>query len=177
MEFSILGPVEASVGGTDIPLDGTKQRTTLAALLLAHGHMVTDDRLSALLWGWEPPATMSAQIYTYISRLRKRLGPGIRLERRGPGYWLDIGRSGFDWAEFERLAGTGTRALTDGRFEQAARDLRDALALWSAPALSNTTDYLGEIELPGWRRPTWRLWRAASKPTWPWARTPRWWPN
>ncbi|MEU9620016.1 MULTISPECIES: BTAD domain-containing putative transcriptional regulator [unclassified Streptomyces] len=148
MEFSILGPVEASVGGTDIPLDGTKQRTTLAALLLAHGHMVTDDRLSALLWGWEPPATMSAQIYTYISRLRKRLGPGIRLERRGPGYWLDIGRSGFDWAEFERLAGTGTRALTDGRFEQAARDLRDALALWSAPALSNTTDYLGEIELP-----------------------------
>ncbi|MFE7329712.1 BTAD domain-containing putative transcriptional regulator [Streptomyces sp. NPDC057565] len=148
MKFSILGPVEASVDGADIPLDGTKQRTTLAALLLARGHMVTDDRLSTLLWGWEPPATMSAQIYTYISRLRKRLGPGIRLERRGPGYWLDIGPAGFDWAEFERLAGIGTRALSGGRFEQAARDLREALSLWSAPALSNTTDFLGEIELP-----------------------------
>ncbi|WP_328781597.1 helix-turn-helix domain-containing protein [Streptomyces canus] len=88
MEFQLLGPVEASDGARRIALSGSKVHTVLAVLLLARGRVVSDGRLSELLWGWSPPATMNAQIYTYISRLRKLLGPGVDLVRRQPGYQL-----------------------------------------------------------------------------------------
>ncbi|HSX98813.1 MAG TPA: transcriptional regulator, partial [Streptomyces sp.] len=57
MDFRVLGPIEARRGDTRIPLSGSKVHTVLAALLLARGRVVSDSRLSALLWGWEPPAT------------------------------------------------------------------------------------------------------------------------
>jgi DNA-binding SARP family transcriptional activator len=148
MRFSVLGPVGVFQGGAEVALAGRKQRTVLAALLLARGGVVSDDRLSTLLWGWDPPATRSAQIYTYVSRLRRRLGPEIRLVRRAPGYLLDIGDTSFDLAEFERMVGEGDEALTSGRFERAAGRLRAALGMWRGPALAHVTRFLAEVELP-----------------------------
>jgi DNA-binding transcriptional activator of the SARP family len=66
-------------------LDGSKQRTVLAALLLARGRMLSDSQLSYLLWGEHPPNTVNAQIYTYVSRLRKSLGSEVNIQRRRPG--------------------------------------------------------------------------------------------
>ncbi|MCJ0871774.1 AfsR/SARP family transcriptional regulator [Streptomyces sp. AP-93] len=129
-------------------MSGTKVQTVLAALLLARGRVVSDSRLIALLWGWDPPATMHAQIYTYVSRLRKLLGPDVELVRRQPGYLLDLGGARVDAVEFERLGRTGREALRDGRHEQAADLLRDALELWQGPALANVTTHLAEAELP-----------------------------
>ncbi|MEV8063296.1 regulator protein, partial [Streptomyces antimycoticus] len=62
VEFGILGPVEVRVDGRLLPVDGAKQRTVLAALLLSGGRVVSDDRLSELLWGRNPPVTMTAQL-------------------------------------------------------------------------------------------------------------------
>ncbi|MFD0200202.1 MULTISPECIES: helix-turn-helix domain-containing protein [Saccharothrix] len=42
------------------------------ALLLADNGAVSDTQMSDFLWGDHPPATVDAQIYTYVSRLRKR---------------------------------------------------------------------------------------------------------
>lgn len=148
MEFRVLGPVEAEADGAQIGLDGAKQRSVLAALLLERDSLVSDQRISELVWGNKTPVTLNAQIYTYVSRLRKTLGPGVRIVRRSPGYLLEIGASGFDLAEFTELAARGAVELEAGHHEKAAGLLRDALTRWSGPALANVTEHLAAAEAP-----------------------------
>ncbi|WP_405403347.1 BTAD domain-containing putative transcriptional regulator [Streptomyces sp. NBC_01104] len=151
MEFHLLGPVEARREGLRIAISGTKMHTLLAALLLARGRVVPDSRLSALLWGANPPATMSAQIYTYVSRLRKLLEPEVSLERRAPGYVIVTTGCGLDVVEYERLDRLGRQALQEGRYDEAGTLLRNALDLWRGPALANVTEFLEEEEAPQWQ--------------------------
>ncbi|WP_439678564.1 AfsR/SARP family transcriptional regulator [Embleya sp. MST-111070] len=148
MEYRILGPVEILDGGTRIPLDGVKQRTVLAALLLAEGRFLSDSELSTLLWGFDPPATLKAQIYNYVSRLRKTVGHSLSITRRSPGYLMRIDKDFFDLLEFERLAARGQSALLARRYEEAGRLLRDALALWHGPALADVSEHLTNAEGP-----------------------------
>lgn len=148
MEFRLLGPVEARVGERRIPTSGTKIHTVLAVLLLARNRVVSDSRLTMSLWGWDPPATMSAQIYSYVSRLRKLLGPDVQLVRRSSGYLMLTHASRVDVEEFERLYQLGRTAMTERRYADADRLLRGALGLWRGPALGNVTPFLAETELP-----------------------------
>ncbi|MFF4604370.1 BTAD domain-containing putative transcriptional regulator [Streptomyces sp. NPDC001339] len=146
MEFRILGPVEAIRDGTALPLNGPKIRTVLAALLLARGQVVSDDRLSHLLWGWNPPSTMSAQLYTYVSRLRKILGDGIGLIRTAPGYRIELGDARLDLLEYERLDRLGREYLARGEHDRASALFREALRLWQGPALADVTEFLASEE-------------------------------
>ncbi|MEI5006970.1 BTAD domain-containing putative transcriptional regulator [Streptomyces sp. PmtA] len=146
MEFRVLGPVEVRRHGSRVPLSGTKLHTVLAALLLAREEVVSDDRLSRLLWGWAPPATASAQLYTYVSRLRKILGDDILIDRRPPGYAMAIGNSSLDLIEFQELDREGREALSAHDHEKAGDLLRSALARWNGPPLANTTDHLAAAE-------------------------------
>ena len=148
MEFRVLGPVEAVRGGERVPLSGSKIHTVLASLLLAQDRVVSDSRLSSLLWGWDPPATASAQIYTYMSRLRKQLGDEAEILRRPPGYVLHAPGSAVDLVEFRSLEQRGRQALAQRRFDEAAQLLRSALELWRGTALGNVTEFLREAELP-----------------------------
>ncbi|MGI5531188.1 BTAD domain-containing putative transcriptional regulator [Streptomyces syringium] len=148
MDFKILGPVSAERDGHPVALDGGKQRTALATLLLAHGQVVTDERLTALLWGWDPPATSTHQLYTYVSRLRTRLGPRHGLRRHGAGYRMDIGDADFDWDTFRSLADAGRADLLAARYADAERRLGRALALWWGPALTDVTEHLARAEGP-----------------------------
>ncbi|MFH8868867.1 BTAD domain-containing putative transcriptional regulator [Streptomyces griseus] len=148
MHFTLLGSVSAETGARVVALDGNKQRTVFAALLLAHGKVVTDERLIRFVWGWDPPASSVNQLYTYVSRLRTRLGDGVRLERGGPGYRLDIGDSTVDWEAFRELADAGGAELRAGRYAEAERGLAAALALWRGPALTGVTEQLAGAEAP-----------------------------
>lgn len=148
MEFGILGPLRVCTDGREIPIPGRKQRTLLAALLLARGGVLSDERLTALLWGQRPPATVSAQLYTYVSRLRQRLGTGVELVREPAGYRLGTGDAVFDAAEFHRLSRSGHTALREGRPDVAAHLLRACLGLWRGPSLGGVTDQLREAETP-----------------------------
>ncbi|MFF4404880.1 BTAD domain-containing putative transcriptional regulator [Streptomyces sp. NPDC001404] len=148
MEFQLLGNVVASNSRGRVALAGAKIHTVLATLVLARGRMVSDGRLSSSLWGWNPPATMNAQIYTYISRLRGLLGDEAELARGQAGYVLHTDRPVIDLVEFERLAGAGGEALRQRRHADADRDLRAALALWRGPALANVTEFLADEERP-----------------------------
>ncbi|MET9899230.1 BTAD domain-containing putative transcriptional regulator [Streptomyces sp. NPDC006446] len=147
MDFQVLGPVEARKGGVRIALSGSKVHTVLASLLLARGRVVSDDRLSSMLWGWEPPATAGAQIYTYMSRLRKLLGADVEIDRRPPGYVLRAPHSTIDLLEFEQLDREGRTALGRGRHREASTLLSRALGLWRGAALGNVTEYLAGAEL------------------------------
>ncbi|MGI5365931.1 regulator protein [Streptomyces sp. A244] len=149
MRFRVLGPVRMGAEGQETALEGTKPRALLAALVLARGTVVPDTRLIALLWGDDAPATVAAQVYTYVSRLRRQLGPDVELVRRRPGYALHTGQSFVDLYEFERLARLGQDDFRAGRYAPAAERLRSALALWSGSALTDTTRFLREAAEPG----------------------------
>ena len=55
VRISVLGPVRAWVGGEPVDLAGPKQRSVLVRLVLAHGDVVSVDRLIEDLWAGEPP--------------------------------------------------------------------------------------------------------------------------
>ncbi|MFG3154920.1 BTAD domain-containing putative transcriptional regulator [Streptomyces sp. NPDC048219] len=148
LAFRLLGPVSVARAGTVVPLSGAKIHTVLAVLLLARGALVTDSRLSAALWAEEPPATSNAQIYTYVSRLRKTLGNDVRISRQGPGYVLDTGNCEVDLFSFERLERLGRQALEENRHAEAGRLLGEALGHWSGQALENVTEHLLRFERP-----------------------------
>lgn len=146
-EFRLLGPVTVVAAGRERALRGTKQRTLLAALLLARGALVLDSQLIGVLWGEAPPATVGAQLYTHASRIRGRLGAGLGLVRQSTGYRLRPAAHRCDAVEFARLAGEGHDALRAGRHAAAAQRLREALAWWRGPALADVTDLLRDAEV------------------------------
>ncbi|MFG2882790.1 BTAD domain-containing putative transcriptional regulator [Streptomyces sp. NPDC048297] len=148
MEYGILGPVQVRHDGEEIPLDGTKQRTVLAALLLAEGGFLPDTELSWFLWGDRPPATLTAQLYNYVSRLRRKLGPSARIDRREHGYLMRTDDSSFDLLCFRDLAAHGQSAIGAGKYQEAGELLRQALALWRGPVLANVCEYLANSEGP-----------------------------
>ncbi|MEV0536483.1 BTAD domain-containing putative transcriptional regulator [Kitasatospora sp. NPDC050463] len=149
MELRVLGPVEVlDDRGIHIELPGVKAQTVLASLLLANGQTVSDTHLSDMLWAWDPPTTMTAQIYTYVSRLRKRLGPHIELIRRPRGYQLISHGAELDLTTFERLARRGRDALTRGNLTQAAEDLRAGVSRYRGTVLGNVTEFLADAERP-----------------------------
>ena len=133
MEFAILGPVEARRDGAALPLGGPKQRGLLAMLLLSANEPVSRDRLIAGLWGDEPPPSASQSLDSYVSRLRRLLGPN-RLLRRAPGYLIAVGPDELDLDRFEQAL---ERARASGDSAATSRLLHEALAVWRGPALAD----------------------------------------
>jgi DNA-binding SARP family transcriptional activator len=148
MELRVLGTVEAVTSDRRVPFHGAKPRTIVATLALAHGETVPDNRLAAMLWGTRPPATAAAQIYTYMSRLRKQLGANVQIVRRPPGYVLDLGTTALDLAVFTALLAHGQELLAAGSHNAAANRLGTALAMWQGKALGGVTEFLAESEGP-----------------------------
>jgi DNA-binding SARP family transcriptional activator len=148
VDLRILGTVSVSKDGEEVPLEGAKQRTVLAALLLAQRRVISDAQLSRLLWNWDQPATASAQIYTYVSRLRRALHPQVEILRRRPGYLLTVHDGRFDYEEFDLLSRLGELEAAGGRHEAAARYFQSALGLWRGPALADVTEHLASSMAP-----------------------------
>jgi DNA-binding SARP family transcriptional activator len=117
-EFRLLGPLEAVVDGTPVPLAAAKPRALLALLLLNRNHVVSTERLIDELWGDDPPAQATKTLQVYVSQLRKALGAD-RLVTRAPGYVLRVEEGELDLDRFEQLR-------REGRHEEA-------LALWRGP--------------------------------------------
>jgi len=147
LQFRILGPVQVWIRGGEVQLGGSKQRTVLATLLLARGRVVTDAALSTVLWGEDPPRTSSAQIYTYVSRLRRSLGDQVELVRSGQGYALRAPEAWFDLDEYLALSRRGRAAMEQGRPDVATLHLAAALELWRGAALGSGTEFLAETEV------------------------------
>jgi DNA-binding SARP family transcriptional activator len=148
VEFRILGPVGLWSHDQEIVLNGTKQRTVLAALLLARERVLFDRQIGEMLWGKNPPATYQAQIYTYVSRLRQCLRDYSDIARKGSGYVMRLTAARFDYTYFEELSMLGRTALRERRYGEAAETLRAALDLWRGPTLTDVTEYLAEAESP-----------------------------
>jgi DNA-binding SARP family transcriptional activator len=137
VEFRILGPLAVVESGRSLPLGGARQRALLALLLTRANQVVSSDRLVDELWGERPPKAALNTIQFYVSTLRRTLAPHEVIATRPPGYLIQIEPRQFDLHRFERLAAEGRQALADGRANDAASTLREALALWRGPPLAD----------------------------------------
>ncbi|WP_166427730.1 AfsR/SARP family transcriptional regulator [Nonomuraea mesophila] len=101
-------------------------RTMLAALALSAGNTVTVEQLALALWPDDPPAHQRRSVQTYISRLRRVLGPAaIRTVKSG--YRLDADPDDVDVLRFHRLL---ARAASSRDTRAEREQLEEALALW-----------------------------------------------
>jgi WD40 repeat protein/DNA-binding SARP family transcriptional activator/energy-coupling factor transporter ATP-binding protein EcfA2 len=136
MEFLILGPIDVRNASGAVALGGLKPRAVLAVLLLRANEPVSAERLALALWGEDAPGGAVKTVQVHVSRLRKALGDPDVLTTTAAGYRLRVRPGELDAERFEALVESGRQALDEGRAEDAARILRDALALWRGAALA-----------------------------------------
>lgn len=142
VRIRLLGPIDIVSASGLVAFQGSKMPTLLAALALAEGRPVPDSRLCYYLWGCDPPATQTAQLYTYVSRLRAQLGKSIPIIRHASSYLLPAGTIDVDERRFRRLSQQGHELLDRGEPAAAARMLEEALSLWQGPAMMGVTEHL-----------------------------------
>ena len=136
MEFQILGPIAVHDTTGAVALGGNKPRAVLAVLLLHPNEPVSAERLALALWGEDAPGGAVKTVQVHVSRLRKALGDPDAVTTSAAGYTLRVRTGELDVDRFEGLVEDGRQALADGRTEDAATFLRDALAVWRGPALA-----------------------------------------
>lgn len=139
LRFEVLGPVRAWRGDDEIALGSPQQRSLLAYLLLQDGTPVTTAQLVDALWDAAAPPAAVGMVRSYVSRLRRTLGPEVLASVAG-GYAVRAGS--VDLTEFRRLLAVARRS--DG--DAAATALRSALALWHGTPLAGVTADFAEFE-------------------------------
>ncbi|MGW0763477.1 AfsR/SARP family transcriptional regulator [Streptomyces sp. NPDC002814] len=155
MDIKVLGALAVTENGVSIAPTAPKPRQVLALLALNADRVVPVSALIEELWGVTPPRSARTTLQTYVLQLRELIavaldgerggadGPGARrtakevLVTMPGGYLLASGGGASDIRLFERLAGMGYRAMDAGDFPGAARQLREALTLWSGTAFAD----------------------------------------
>jgi predicted ATPase/DNA-binding SARP family transcriptional activator len=140
VRYGILGGTQVRDGHGDVVvLGGRRLRALLAALALRAGRVAAPEVLIDEVWAGDPPRDAPAALQALVGRLRRGLGRGAVLSEPG-GYRLAADEDDVDLFVFERLVRRGTAALERGDAPAAARDLREALAMWRGPALADLPD-------------------------------------
>uniref|UniRef100_A0AAU2UWN3 Tetratricopeptide repeat protein n=1 Tax=Streptomyces sp. NBC_00003 TaxID=2903608 RepID=A0AAU2UWN3_9ACTN len=147
MRFGLLGPLHAQIAGRAVPLNGPRQAKMLAALLLDANNVVAMERLVAVMWDTNAPATAVRQVQDAVSGLRRNLvacgAPGSLISTRRGGYEIHLAQDQLDLLEFDHerhLADQHTAPL------ETAVALRRALACWRGDALVDTPSQVLEID-------------------------------
>lgn len=146
LRFGMLGPLQMSANGTEVPLGAAKQRAVLAVLLINRNRPVAIDSLIDAAWQEQPPPEARASLHAHISRLRRLVSsvgvdPAAVLFSARPGYRLDVADDDCDIGRFTVEQKAGIQAAAIGRFEQASGHLSVALAEWRGPVLEDLRDF------------------------------------
>ncbi len=138
-EFAVLGSLEVRSGSELLSVNGALQRRVLVMLLLEAGRVVPVSRLVAAAWNDEPPDSAEHQVRKTVAKLRSRIphGPDI-IVTDGPGYRAVVDAGQLDLLRYQKLLRVARASLEAGEAEQAAGQLREALALWRGPVLSGS---------------------------------------
>jgi DNA-binding SARP family transcriptional activator len=121
-------------------LGSPQQKTVLALLLVRAGRRVSMAQFVDAVWGPRPPASAEQTVQTYIYRLRKLLSAGVAapiIDRSTNGYLIRVSEEALDLEVFRRLVIDAEAARRAGQPERAAELLREALRLWTGPALAD----------------------------------------
>ena len=135
VQIAVLGPLEVRTDGGLVDVAGARLRTLLIRLAIAAPAPATVTALVDAVWPDDPPADPANALQSLVSRLRRVLNDADAVVQVPGGYRLQIGEDDVDLRRFTRLARDGRDDLRAGRVREAARRLRDALALWRSDAL------------------------------------------
>ncbi len=106
MQIRLFGGVAAETeDGEPVDVGPAKCRAVLAVLALSPGSAVPVSRIVGLVWGDEPPRTAAKTLQSYVTRIRKGLGPDSII-RTGAAYRLDVTPESVDVVRFQRLLGS-----------------------------------------------------------------------
>ncbi|GAB2575583.1 AfsR/SARP family transcriptional regulator [Kribbella endophytica] len=159
--FTVLGPVRAWQGATELRLGSPQQRAVLAALLVREGAQATIGELIDAVWGsGDLPESAAQTVRTYVHRLRRVLDPGRPASQSviasiGDGYALTAAAGTLDLGVFKQHVADAQAAANFRDLGRAERLLREALALWHGTALAGIPGefaetqrvYLGKLRL------------------------------
>lgn len=130
LDVRLLGPVECSVNGTPVQLQGTTARAVLAMLALHRRAVVLTDELIEGIWGNRLPADPTAALYVTVHRLRRSLNAHKDKLRRVPhGYLLDLADDELDVGRVESALAEAD-ALERHEPQRAESLLASALREW-----------------------------------------------
>jgi predicted ATPase/DNA-binding SARP family transcriptional activator len=136
VEFSMLGALEVTSHGGAITPPAPKHRALLGVLLLHPNEVVSRERLIDELWGERPPRSAPKVVQTYVSQLRRLLGPET-IVTRAPGYELRIDEDAIDAARFRHRTAEARALAQRGDDKAAEVAYAEALALWRGPPLAD----------------------------------------
>nr|QRW40806.1 SARP family transcriptional regulator [bacterium] len=157
--FRALGSTEFFVDGERVQLGGVKRKLILGAFLLRPNQPLSTHKLHAVLWE-SPPTSGMANLYTYLSELRRVLtvgsGPASRtlLVRDPDGHRLEVETDEVDLLMFSEHARRGHELLARAEHEKAAEELGAADALWQGTPLEG-------LPSNGWMQAEVRRWEEA----------------
>lgn len=141
LEIKVLGPFDARAQGKIVVPTAAKPRQIFALLALRAGMIVPVPTLIEEIWGETPPRSALTTLQTYILQLRRLIGavsPGQEkdiLGTRYNGYRLTSDAVSVDAHLYGERADSAYRAWNGGDYRTASRLSREALDLWSGPAL------------------------------------------
>lgn len=146
VRYSILGPVRALRGDTELDTGPPKRLALLSLLLLRAPGPLTLSEAVDVLWGDEPPASAVNVVHRHIGALRGTLEPGLRsrtdarhLVRAADGHRLVVDASTCDLLHFRDLRAQARLAVEDGDPARGAREYVRALRLWRGPVVAAGT--------------------------------------
>ncbi|MEO3790556.1 BTAD domain-containing putative transcriptional regulator [Nonomuraea sp. B10E15] len=141
VRFGVLGPVHVMAGDRELTGLAPRHRAVLAYLLLHARTVLSADQLSDAVWGVTPPDTARAQIQAAVTAIRRVLreaGAARLLVTRPGGYAIEP-----EQLDLEDFARRMAAAQKEADPDSAARQVRDALALWRGQPLADVhADYV-----------------------------------
>ena len=147
MWFSLLGPLRAWRGSTEIDLGAPQQRALLAVLLVHAGRPAGMPEIVEALWGEAPPSRAVNAVHRNVGVVRRILEPGLAprdtgrwLVRAGGGYRLAVDAGSLDLLRFRELTARARRVSRP----EAVPLLTEALELWRG---GPTGDYYAFVAL------------------------------
>ncbi|HET6743782.1 MAG TPA: BTAD domain-containing putative transcriptional regulator [Kribbella sp.] len=139
VQVRLFGPVQVTVGGTPVALNGTRLRTLVAVLAVSAGESVSIETLADRVWGENLPEQIRQSLHAMVFRLRRAIGADV-LETVGTSYRLTVPAADIDVRRFEN----GLRDAKD------ADAITAALSAWTErPFVGTDSDWLTGTVLPG----------------------------
>ena len=146
MQISLLGGISVATDDEDpVDVGPAKCQAVLAALALSAGSVVPVSRLVGLVWGETAPRTAEKNLQSYITRLRKGLGPDSIL-RSGAAYRLDVDADSVDVLRFQRHLDAGNVEAALAEWTGAPLAGLDAGGL-AATVQGLVEQWLGAVEI------------------------------
>ncbi|SDI63696.1 AfsR/SARP family transcriptional regulator [Nonomuraea jiangxiensis] len=149
LRFSLLGPVRAWRGETELDLGAPQQRAVLSFLLLRDGEAASVEEIVDALWAERAPGSALSIVRTYICRLRRSVSSAEDDDRvirsSGGGYAITAEPKHVDWTAFREMVREAQALRLRGNLAEAADLLRNSLSLWKGAPLGGARgDYVDQ---------------------------------